>query len=114
YRPAFGNDDASSRGDGVEGLADGETPRYGHLSADRSGPWSDCDRYRPDGHTENRRCVYLRRLQRQSEITNRRSREFRKSGRAIHAGESSWFHWSAQCRGRIAGNGFGTGSENVE
>src|SRR4029453_4256347 len=93
---------------------------YCHAARDRdrstggSRARSHCDGYRADGDVENRRSLYLRRLQRKSEIAFGRSRRGGQGSRAIHGGEGAWLHRTAKCWARTSRHGIGTLGEDVE
>ena len=66
------------------------------------------------GTLQSRRSIHLRRLQRQSEIADERSRRTDERSRAIDAGKGSGIHRAAERGRRISGHGIRALGENFE
>src|SRR4030095_10696968 len=113
-RPPPRDDDASSRSDGTQSVAHCHAARDRDRSAGGSGARSYCHRYRADGDIENWRSLYLRRLQRQSEIAFGRSRPGGQESRAVHRRKGARLYRTAECGRRTSRHGIGTLREDVE
>ena len=114
HRSAARDDGAAGGNDGAESIADRD-PRGTVIEAQvEAGPRTDRDRHRADGHAQSRRSVHLRRLRRQSEIVDRRSRQADQGSRPVDAGEGARLHRTAECRRRISRHGIRALGQDLE